>query len=1157
MINLSYLKTNLVYLSSYSNFVNMKQIFFLLNFLILHLISSAQLSDNFDDNEFTTNPTWSGNDTVFTIANMNGNNMLRSNSQTPSNTFYLSTPSTLVNDCQWEFFVNLQFNTSSTNYVDIYLISNSADLKAASFNGYFVRIGNTADEISLYRRTGSTNTIIINGTDGVTNFSNNNLKIKVVRTAANVWTLERDNTGTGNNYFLEGSVTDATHLISTHFGISITQSTASFFNKHFFDDFYVGPIIYDTTPPQVSSVSVISATQLDVLFNENVDLTSAQNPSNYSVNNGIGNPTTALRDASNFKLVHLTFSNAFTSGQTNIITIQNVQDIALNTMATAQNFFFTYYTTVPATFRDIIFNELFPDPSPQVGLPEQEFVELYNRSANNINLSGLTFADPSSTITLGNVILLPGEYIILCRIQDTAFFSPFGKVMGLSTWPSLNNSSDSLWLRDGSGNVIDFVYYTDAWYKNSAKKNGGWTLELINPQLPCSGVNNWIASENPLGGTPGTQNSVFSNTLDNTSPIIKNIEVISQYQIAVTFSENMDSTTLVNGAYTISNGITISAILPIGPDFATINVNLLNPIDTGIVYTLTASGITDCSGNVISNTGNSHKFGIGRPAQKFEVVINELFPNPTGTPFLPEKEYVELYNTTNQVLSLRYYTWSDQSTTTILPDITIFPYEYIIFCADADVSLFEPYGKTFGLSSWPSLNNSGDVMSLRDITGNLIHQVAYTDQWYNDDEKLKQGGWSMEMIDSKNPCGEETNWRASLSSNRGTPGQINSVATSNLDNNGPKLIAAFAISADTALLRFNEILDSVSVYTAIYSVSNGISASVIGQQSSKEVLLKLTPSLQAGTTYILLVTQLNDCVGNTIEVGGTFLILPEQGEPGDIIINEALFNPRSGGSDFVEIYNRSNKDIDLRNWKLANFENDTVSNLRIISEDYHILRPGNYAMLSKDTANIKKEYPLAEISTFIQMSSMPAFNNESGNIILITNKNELSDQFDYNENMHFPLLNSKKGVSLERIDFYRQTNDPTNWQSAAESVGFATPGFKNSQYLPSDYSGGEITLDPIIFSPDNDGYQDVLNINYKFDQTGYVGNITIYDSNGRLVKKLMQSELLGSSGTISWNGINENNERATIGIYIIYFEVFDLNGKVLKYKKSCVLASQL
>jgi hypothetical protein len=1135
----------------------MKRIFFLITIVFFSVCVNAQINEDFTDGDFTLNPSWIGDDTVFTIASVSGNNMLRSNSQTASNTFYLSTPSTLVNDCQWEFYVNLQFNTSSANYVDVYLTSDNANLKAPSFNAYFVRIGNTSDEVSLYRKTSGINTIIINGTDGVTNTSNNTLKIKVIRTASNVWTLETDVSGTGNNYNTEGSVIDATILTGGHFGVSITQSTSSFFNKHFFDDIYVGPIIYDVTPPLVSSVSVISATQADVLFNENIGLTSSQTLTNYSVNNGIGNPSSAQRDATNHKLVHLTFANAFTSGQSNIISIQDVEDVAGNPMASAQQFNFTYYLTVAATWRDIIFNELFPDPSPVVGLPEQEFVELYNRSSNNINLSGLKFSDPSTTATLGNKILFPGDYIILCKNADTSLFSSFGQVMGLSAWPSLNNSSDSLWLRDASGNLIDFVYYTDAWYKNSAKKNGGWTLELINPVLPCSGVNNWTASNNTLGGTPGTQNSVFSNVADNISPSVVRIDVVSQTQLLVVFSEGMDSTTLVNGAYTINGGINVISAAPIGPDFQTMVVGLDATIDTGIVYTFTAIGVTDCSGNIISSSGNNNIFGIGSPAKKFEVVINELFPDPSGSPYIPEKEFVELYNTTNKVLSLSFYKWSDLTTITTIPALTIFPNEYVILCANADVSLFEPFGRTIGLSSWPSLNNAGDVITLKNTSNEVIHQVAYNDKWYQDEEKRKSGGWTLEMIDPLNPCGEENNWRASVSSNHGTPGVPNSIKAANADTQGPQLIAAFAISKDSILLRFNEIIDSASVASATYTINKGILVSSAIYKSAKEAWLLLATPLLKNTNYILQVNLLNDCVGNPATQAFALVILLEEGEPGDVIINEVLFNPRTGGSDFVELYNKSNKAINLKNWKLANFDKDTISSVRTIVSDHHMFLPGNYIYLSKDTANISLEYPLANRQVALQMESLPAYNNGSGTVIVLTHKNEISDRFDYNESMHFPLLNSVKGVSLERLDFLRSTNDATNWQSAAESVGFATPGYKNSQYLPSDIEKDGLSVEPQIFSPDNDGYQDMLNIYYQFKETGYVGNLVIYDSNGRLVKTLMRSELLGTSGTISWNGINEANERATIGIYIIYFEVINLKGDVLKYKKTCVLASRL
>ena len=84
-----------------------------------------------------------------------------------------------------------------------------------------------------------------------------------------------------------------------------------------------------------------------------------------------------------------------------------------------------------------------------------------------------------------------------------------------------------------------------------------------------------------------------------------------------------------------------------------------------------------------------------------------------------------------------------------------------------------------------------------------------------------------------------------------------------------------------------------------------------------------------------------------------------------------------------------------------------------------------------------------------------------------------------------------------------------------------------------------------------------MNINYHFDVPGYTANITIFDSKGQVVKPLIQNELLGIKGTFSWDGINADHEKARIGIYIIYFEVFDLEGDVRHYKKTCVLGGKL
>jgi hypothetical protein len=176
---------------------------------------------------------------------------------------------------------------------------------------------------------------------------------------------------------------------------------------------------------------------------------------------------------------------------------------------------------------------------------------------------------------------------------------------------------------------------------------------------------------------------------------------------------------------------------------------------------------------------------------------------------------------------------------------------------------------------------------------------------------------------------------------------------------------------------------------------------------------------------------------------------------------------------------------------------------------------------------------------------------------LLSTNNETIDRFSYTDKMHFPLLNDVKGVSLERINPDRPTQDATNWHSASQNVGFATPGYRNSQYSDSQPTTSDMSIDPEIFSPDNDGYNDVANIHFNFESPGYVVTVAIYDARGRLVRKLAQSLLLGASeSTLSWDGINEKNEKAQVGVYIIFAEAFNANGDTKAFKKTVVLATR-
>ncbi|MDP4866726.1 MAG: hypothetical protein NWR53_08710, partial [Crocinitomicaceae bacterium] len=129
----------------------MKYFLLLVTFLTLPQVF-GQVSENFSDGNFSLTPTWSGDDSVYTILDVAGDFQLRSNKLLPNSSFYLATASTLSTDAQWEFFVNLNLNTSSANYTDIYLTADQSNLLSPSLSGYFVRIGGTTDEISLYRK---------------------------------------------------------------------------------------------------------------------------------------------------------------------------------------------------------------------------------------------------------------------------------------------------------------------------------------------------------------------------------------------------------------------------------------------------------------------------------------------------------------------------------------------------------------------------------------------------------------------------------------------------------------------------------------------------------------------------------------------------------------------------------------------------------------------------------------------------------------------------------------------------------------------------------------------------------------------------------------------------------------------------------------------
>ncbi len=842
----------------------------------------AQYLDDFSDGDFTANPPWSGDDSVFTIVDVGGNFQMRSNKLLTNTSYCLATPSIMVNDAQWEFSVRMLFNTSSVNFVDVYLCSDQANVFVNGVNGYFVRIGGTTDEVSLYKCVNGVKTKIIDGADGTSNHSTNELKVKVKCSAVGEWSLGQKSFAAAS-YTAEGTATDLSISTSAYFCIAITQSTASFFQKHFFDDIYVGPIIYDLSPPLLISANAIALNALDVLFSEALDSSSAALFTNYSLPTG---PmiSEVLMDSLNLAMVHLTLSGFLTNGSQHELVTENVADLALNASPQQATSFQVLFSETPSA-GDILINEFLCDESPSVGLPEAEYVELFNASQKIFNLQGWKIGDASGFGTLQNGWLYPGEHKILCASANEAYFTSASMV---TSFPSFNNAGDNIVLHDANGFQIDSLTYTTDWYQDPLKSAGGYAIERINPFDPCSAQDNWKASVCILGGTPTAQNSVFSDSPDNQAPTLLELLPLAPNVLQIFFNEGMDSTHLANAL-----------------------------IETAPIL-------------------------------------------------------------------------------------------------------------------------------------NIYKRAIY---------------------------GEHP-----------------------------------------------------SMMTLIFS-----------------------ENLVGGQVYNIHLNQLADCWMNQTDFQANF-VLPQAPEFGDLVINEILFDPLTGGSDWIEVYNRSDKWLDLMDWSLANIDNGVIDNFQTISEHFY-LAPQEYAVIGSDSTFVKQHYPFAVSGSFV-FCETPAYAVDSGTVLLFY-FDQLMDTVSYSSDWHFPLLESTDGISLERIRSDGPSNTKSNWHSAAEAMGFASPGIKNSQDMHGEMAG-DFSLSHAIISPDNDGKDDVIAFHYEMLEPGMLGTLTVYDDEGREVKKILNNELLGISGSVTWDGITKDQHKANVGIYIAVFEAFSLNGQsAVNKRKAFVVAGGL
>lgn len=541
-----------------------------------------------------------------------------------------------------------------------------------------------------------------------------------------------------------------------------------------------------------------------------------------------------------------------------------------------------------------------------------------------------------------------------------------------------------------------------------------------------------------------------------------------------------------------------------------------------------------------------------------DLLINEVMADPSPVMGLPNQEYIELLNRSSDTIHLQnWWVLIENDSLRIKENYLLAPDSMIILCKTSALKELQNFGACLGIPSFPSINNDKDMIAILSPDLRTIHAFAYELSFHSNTLK-SQGGWSIELSDPTLPCKFTNNYKSSKDPSGGTPGRKNSDLQKITDNDPPRITEIYLRDSLLLWIRFSEPIDSITASKIdAYKFSGQqkiLRAEVLPPLFDRVILFLATKPPEH--VFTISGDGIKDCAGNisdpNLAAKAAIVSIPV---PGDLVINEVLFNPSSGGSDFVEIFNSSQKSFDLNKLIISGRNNvGELDDAVQITAEPRMIFPGEFVAISTDTRFLQIDYNPDDAFLFEvpELTSMP---DDKGAIVLTDEQGQIIDELHYDKTWHHPFLKTEDGISLERLDAGAPTNVSSNWTSCATEIR-GTPGKINSQSLANNEIKGGIRIDRKIFSPDNDGFEDFLIVNYAFDEPGIMGNIRIYNVHGQPEKVLMNNQLLPVSGWIKWDGSNEKKQPSQKGLYILDAVFHTATGRKIKFRESITLAKR-
>ena len=259
----------------------------------------------------------------------------------------------------------------------------------------------------------------------------------------------------------------------------------------------------------------------------------------------------------------------------------------------------------------------------------------------------------------------------------------------------------------------------------------------------------------------------------------------------------------------------------------------------------------------------------------------------------------------------------------------------------------------------------------------------------------------------------------------------------------------------------------------------------------------------------------------------------------DVVINEVHFAPPAGESEWVELFNRSDRSVDLNGWTFS--DEDSLSAKRMTIEPF-VLAPGEYVVLAADSASFVQIFSDVLSRVLFLEKGWPALNNNGDAAVIRDATGKVIDRVLFGEDQ----LRERR-VSLERIHPDLESDDPDNW-AAHVTVAGGSPGAQNSVFVERLPTQASLDASPNPFD-------ERTILSYRLPLTTAYAHLWIYNSYGQLVRKLLDADPTGSERALVWDGRDDDDARLPMGIYIVYLEALNASKGVLcREKKAVVLA---